>query len=336
VLSSINRGELEQSEIDNRTLQNIARQLYPSLPLLVPSELTSAAYQAVSPERQYIEGETSTFWLRSWMWQYQQFLGDQKITELILPGTHDSGTYDMVSPFARPWTQCQNLDIRAQLYAGARVLDIRTGIQPDKDGDERYILVHDSWRSRVTMSSALEQVLGFCAENTGEIVILDFHRFVDFDGTTEYMYNQLVDLIKTKLGDKLIPATDKDKTLNELVKGPGRIIVAWNRTGEIPSGFWGGVNQQWWNKDNKSDLFDAMKAFYEGETPTGLWASCAIVTPDTSNISPIQSLNPDLSLWFTPDGTWAQKSNIVSCDFIETTQLCASLVHANLVKASTS
>ena len=80
------------------------------------------------------------------------------------------------------------------------------------------------------------------------------------------------------------------------------------------------------------ELFDAMEKFYEGSMPTGMWSSCAIITPDFPHISSIQSLSPDLSLWFSPDGSWAQKSNIVSCDFIETTQLAEALVQANMIK----
>jgi len=332
IVKEINNGDIDQSKVGNHTAQEFAAKVYPELSLMVPSSSNSFQSSVNNPQLLLSKGGNRTYWLRSWMWQYQQFLGDQKITSLILPGTHDSGTYDMVSPYAQPWTQCQNLDLKGQLESGARVLDIRTGIQGDEDGDNRFILVHDTWRTNVTMASALDQVISFSNENRAEVVILDYHRFVDLNGATDFLYTELIKLIKTKLGDKLIPESDKGKTLNELIAGKGRVIVAWNRSSDKASDFWPSVNQQWWNKPTKTELHASMASFYKGTMPDGMWSACAIVTADFPHISPIQSLSPDLSLWFAPDGSWAQNSNIVSCDFIETTQLAEALVQANMIK----
>jgi len=332
IVKEINNGDIDQSKVSNQTTQEVAAKLYPELSLMVPSSSNYLQSSVSNPQLSLSKGNNRAYWLRNWMWQYQQFLGDQKITSLILPGTHDSGTYAMVSVFAQPWTQCQNLDLNGQLESGARVLDIRTGIQGDEDDDNRFILVHDIWRTSVTMASALDQVINFCNENTAEVVILDYHRFVDLNGATELLYTELIKLIKTKLGDKLIPESDNDKTLNELIAGKGRVIVAWNRSSDKPSDFWSGVNQKWWNKPTKTELYDSMTSFYDGTMPAGMWSACAVLTADIPHIYPIQSLNPDLSLWFSPDGSWALKSNIVSCDFIETTQLAEALVQANMIK----
>lgn len=276
--------------------------------------------------------DTQNAWLKSWMWQYQQFIGRKKFTDLILPGTHDSGTYDMVSVIGQPWTKCQNLSLRGQLEAGARVLDLRIGFQSTESGNERFILVHDTWRSEITVHNALEQVKGFCSANSGEVVLLDFHRFVDLDGNADGMKNELIDIVKNQLGNQMIGYDRKDETMYDFVASSGRIIPSWNDNDTRPNEFWPGVNQEWFNKQTKDELYDAMKTFYEGTIPSPLWSCCAIITPGFPHISPIQSLEPDLSLWYSPNDSWAQKSNIVSCDFIETTRLAQSLIIANFRK----
>lgn len=276
--------------------------------------------------------DTQNAWLKSWMWQYQQFIGHKKFTDLILPGTHDSGTYDMVSFIGQPWTQCQNLSLRGQLEAGARVLDLRIGFQSSESGNERFILVHDTWRSETTVHDALEQVKGFCSANSGEVVLLDFHRFVDLDGNADGMKNELIGIVKNQLGNQMIGYDRKDETMNDFIASSGRIIPSWNDSDTRPAEFWPGVNQEWFNKQTKDELYAAMKTFYEGSTPSPLWSCCAVITPGFPHISPIQSLEPDLSLWFSPNDSWAQKSNIVSCDFIQTTRLAESLIIANLRK----
>jgi hypothetical protein len=39
-------------------------------------------------------------------------------------------------------------------------------------------------------------------------------------------------------------------------------------------------------------------------------------------------------IWFTPNGDWAFRANIVSCDFIDQTQLSQSLITASVIKAT--
>ena len=278
------------------------------------------------------EVDVSIAWLKSWMWQYQRFIGHKKFTDLILPGTHDSGTYDMVTVVGRGWTKCQNLCIREQLEAGARVLDLRIGFQNSETGNQRFILVHDTWRTHITVHDALEQVKAFCSANNGEVVVLDFHRFVDLDGNSDGMKEELIEIVKNQLSDKMIGYERKDETLNDFVASSGRVIPAWNDKDTRPDMFWPGVNQEWFEKQTRDELYDAIKTFYEGTIPSPFWSCCAIITPGFPHISPIQSLEPCLHMWFSSNGLWALKSNIVSCDFIERTRLAESLVMANLNK----
>ena len=55
---------------------------------------------------------------------------DRLLSEIHIPGTHDSGTQYVQLAF---FSKCQALSIREQLEAGFRYLDIRLGVD-EKDG----------------------------------------------------------------------------------------------------------------------------------------------------------------------------------------------------------
>lgn len=321
-------------------LQEIANREFGNADYILPTSMTSGVAtltrnmpvtNAATFANFVSVDDPSCYWLRRWMYKYQSILKVLTIEELSIPGTHDSGTYDMVSTVSEPWTKTQSLTLQGQMEAGARALDLRIGIQPDKSGDERFILVHDTWRTNLTVSAALDQILSFSHNEATEVIILDFHRFVELSGgVTEQHYQDLMKLVKTKLGNKLIPYSAKGQTLNEIWQGQGRIIVAWNRDNN-DSEIWPGVSQGWFDKSNKSDLQSAISAEMN-KSHSGLWSICAILT--ASALDPIHALNPDISLWFAPNTEWASKANIVSCDFIQQTQLSQSLITASCLKAA--
>lgn len=302
-------------------LQNTSNKLFKDENLLVPS------HNAINNSS--LKDSNANYWLRRWMWQYQPSLKNLTIEEMALPGTHDSGTYDMKSVVSRPWTQTQNLNLEEQLQAGARVLDLRIGIQPDEQGDNKFILVHDTWRTEVTLSNALDQVISFSNAESTEIVLLDFHRFVELETASPSDYTEMINIVKSKLSGMLIPPSQSNTKLDDIWKQKERIIVAWNRDGK-DSSFWDGVDQGWFNKSSESELYTAIGDELK-KSHSGLWSICAILT--ASAFDPIHSLSPELSQWFSPAGEWSKEVNIVSCDFINKTQLAQSLITANVIKA---
>ena len=60
----------------------------------------------------------------SWM---ESIAGDTKLSELSIPGTHDSATQDSATQYLSlsPIFQCQDTDIQTQLENVYRYLDIR-------------------------------------------------------------------------------------------------------------------------------------------------------------------------------------------------------------------
>ncbi len=290
------------------------------------------AGQGIALERDHPLGEQLAVkgpaYLMNWMETYGPVIGHLPLNKLTLVCTHDTGTYDMVSPLSIPWASCQDLNIGDQLNQGVRVLDLRVGCQSDKSGDERLILVHDVWRTKVTLKNALEQVIGFLSRNTREVVILDFHRFVELEG--QFDEDELHSVVTNTLGDLLYPYKNTIPTLDEIWSTSNRVIVAWNRDGR-PSSFFPSVDQKWFNKYNLADLHasisEEMQKDHQNE---GLWSTCAILTP--TPLEPLHPLSPAVGNWFQAGSDWAWKANIIALDFVEKTTVVQQSVSECLIK----
>ncbi len=63
----------------------------------------------------------------SWMEHYSDLIGKLTMTEMTLPGTHDSGTHQPAFYLGTPWIKTQELSLKEQLNGGIRVLDLRIG-----------------------------------------------------------------------------------------------------------------------------------------------------------------------------------------------------------------
>ena len=95
------------------------------------------------------------------------------ISEVILPGTHDSATKYVQLAF---FSKCQAKDIGGQLDAGYRYLDIRLGM----DGQEAPTLMHGfascktgalPWSDRLYLDRVLEQCYAFLQSHPTETVL---------------------------------------------------------------------------------------------------------------------------------------------------------------------
>lgn len=104
----------------------------------------------------------------------------------------------------------QDESIYNQLVYGIRYLDIRVGYYNLSGLTENLWVVHDLYRTELTLRSAVEQVKEFLKAAPKEIVILDFHRFVNgfVDEDKEIYKNrfkQFFDIISSELKDLMIP-----------------------------------------------------------------------------------------------------------------------------------
>ena len=117
--------------------------------------------------------------LKNWMSALSDTL---KISQVNLPGTHDSCAYCVQIPY---FSKCQSMSVPEQLNCGIRYLDIRV----EKYG-EKLKLVHDivdckspeNQKETLFLEDVIDDCKRFLSENPTETIVLSYKRD---DGTTQ-------------------------------------------------------------------------------------------------------------------------------------------------------
>lgn len=142
---------------------------------------------------------------------------DVLINEIVMPGSHDAGSYKMV------WLgETQQFTIDEQLQMGVRYFDIRVNKKEDK-----YVIFH-SIINGVEFLPILESIKNFIINNPTEVLLLDFQHFEGnsqndvYNFITEYLYNNnLLVENNTKLSDLEFISNLKIKDAR------GKCIIFW-------------------------------------------------------------------------------------------------------------
>lgn len=87
-----------------------------------------------------------------------------KITEVSLPGTHDSGATHSIADVAG---KCQDLSIKTQLEIGVRFFDLRLQLVNDE-----FKIVHSFVDQNLKFSIVLKDLYSFIKENSSEYLII--------------------------------------------------------------------------------------------------------------------------------------------------------------------
>ena len=157
---------------------------------------------------------------KNWQYKNRQKLSELPINKIIVPGTHDSGAYDVIfnkslkggqklweilriaSRFApwvyfivRSWTLCQNKNFYQQLNAGIRSFDIRLTY---READDRWYISHTLLTC--TVEDMIKQTVQFLNENPYEFIIFQ----IKFDYNNRKLSNSINDnSIKSKFWKEL-------------------------------------------------------------------------------------------------------------------------------------
>jgi hypothetical protein len=102
---------------------------------------------------------------------------DTKIRYLLIPGSHDSGTYNIPPQSLLYELTCtQHVSIHSQLTSGIRYIDLRYG--PGSPHPTDIHILHHSAKS-ITLNQALTQISNFISQNPKEIIFLKIQREKD-------------------------------------------------------------------------------------------------------------------------------------------------------------
>ena len=182
-----------------------------------------------------------------WMKELWENIKDKQMHTLIIPGTHDSGSYSCnfnfgVAPYGPSiiqkkyitcaiqknilsWTKTQPNNILSQLNDGARYLDMRVCVSVI---DNEIRTEHSIYGT--TYNDLLDQVYTFIINNKNEFIILNFRHFgkETYYGMSPTDHTRVVNLIHEKLGDFLVLKEEQHLTLEQLLEKNHRIFAIYN------------------------------------------------------------------------------------------------------------
>lgn len=114
---------------------------------------------------------------------------DCLLSDLTIPGTHDSGTYSFG---ITPTSKCQSMGIREQLLAGVRYLDIRCKLIGTKgDAHAKFAIYHGKETAWLDFQSVLDDCAGFLAASPGESIVLSIKNDSPDAGNTQWFLDVL-------------------------------------------------------------------------------------------------------------------------------------------------
>ena len=263
--------------------------------------------------------KNENFCFKRWMTLLHSRLGNTRLGDLIIPGTHNSGSFS-VSPngtliekfwvfrlalflgfhdYFTSWARNHDGTILAQLNAGYRCLDLRITVLPNG----KFYWWHGI--SGEAIDPGLKDIANFVRQNPGEIIILLIsHLNAPGNGTMEKLpmpYHSKLELgrhLLSVLGSTLVPAFNisLNPTLSDVL-ATGRNVIAIIREDldlvkAFPEYFWSDLNNQttvefFERKTNPLGMFhhrsDIMQK-YKQKFPNHLAITPAFVTHNTPNI----------------------------------------------------
>lgn len=158
----------------------------------------------------------------SWM---DYIRDDVKLTELVIPGSHDSGTYQML-----PLAKCQSQGLFRQYQYGVRAFDFRFHVT--KKGK---IVFEHGIESGSEMIEGLQDLRRMLDRNPSELFILDIHNphrekllgIVDREYRRDYdRINELFDIYLDPKGTAFTDAAKiNDLTIGEMRAAGKRLIL---------------------------------------------------------------------------------------------------------------
>ncbi|MBV4552983.1 hypothetical protein HU742_017705 [Pseudomonas sp. SWRI102] len=260
-----------------------------------------------------------------------------RIDELILPGTHDSGSDKEAPKFLLPNEITQDVPIRDQINRGFRVIDLRVELFPSQPvgHPRRFQLYHLTSSGRTIADDVLGVLNAFYAEpaRRNEIIILNFHQFKNF---TDSSHEELQQLINQMIGARLIPYAFRPMTLAELrQETPERTVVISYNSNRGDDDYWPGVEQQWIGKDYIST--STLKEFMDDVSaqPKRPYALRAIQCAKYTGLFVPDDFSDKVDAWFESKdiNSYIQRFHIINTDWSTRSNIVINCAHANQFRA---
>ena len=217
--------------------------------------------------------------LSTWMTDNYDKIKDKELRNLVIPGTHDSGTAliseknavvssdkgipatlaKIASQKLVGWSKTQDLTIRKQLEIGVRFFDFRISFEKEGKNNSYTLYLSHGLRGE-KLDDVLADIRDFAKNNPREIIIIKFKSFDDEKCKKENLNKLIAAKFKKYLEDFIIQRQDIDvqlplATVKKLVNTKKSIIVLV----EIKRGFRSHCKQAESTLNSEDFLFDAEK-----------------------------------------------------------------------------
>lgn len=236
------------------------------------------------------------------------------ISNLVLPGTHDSGAYKvdfshpmsankkiskvskfvskipligpLVGSFISDWTITQESNIYNQLRQGIRVLDLRVSVDPS---DNKFYISHTFCCD--SLENVMTQIKKFMDEHPEEILVININPDWEHRGETSKKSAEILNLIQVKIGNLLHPAQENfdNLSMNSMTGAGKRIILNSSNSAFQGENVWKDmVSGEWFNSfdtkeslDKTDKLLDTHKNKVRGAKLNEIASN---LTPQTPNV----------------------------------------------------
>lgn len=266
-----------------------------------------------------------------------------RIDELILPGTHNSGSDKQSPNTSVPMEYAQDVSPLEQLRNGVRVLDLRIRFYDTfpEGSPERFQLFHLTSSGRTVAVDIVQGVMEFCEElerpgdPAREIVILDAHQFERF---TDAAYAELQALLRNGIGARVLPYGAVGATLAQIWHYHPRqnVILAYNHS-SAGEDFWFGVEQRWpgenlFNTNTLKAFVDEVAHEYKPDHTLQAVQCAKYSLPFHSPTD----LSEKVDQWFASvdENSYIQNFFIINTDWTLRSNLIANCRHANEIRGS--
>ena len=218
-------------------------------------------------DKTYFERIDPTLHLFQWMKEYWEIIKDKTIFDIVLPGTHDSGSYSCsfdngISPIAPNiikkkclqrffkkdiigWTKTQNDNLLIQMVGGARYLDLRVCVSVI---DDEIRAEHSIYGEKY--DDLLSQIQLFLKTQPNEFIILDFRHFTKNSKTGMDMsdHKRFTDLLSKTIKNYCVRKEEVGLTFSELLKKNHRVYALYHDDDVSCNFDWLLLDDTIWNK----------------------------------------------------------------------------------------
>lgn len=278
---------------------------------------------------------------------------DAVLNEILIPGTHNSGSYAITSesdvssksgqwfyewakPVVAGWSKTQACDVGTQLFGGNRYLDLRLEWHNDA-----IWIVHGMYSD--TFENVLSDIALFARANPKEIVIVDIAKV-----TAPAHFDALNTLMQRYLGELLISTNySASSTLHELWNsGEGNVIAVFSSSqmANYSEQYWyrrDTVDSDWANSGDASEVYEHITEAMVSRADNMFTVAQAVATPTAESIrdgilggpnnlwSFSQPITENVVEWLRGWVATSVPANIIMTDFYDRHDVVAATLRAN-------